>query len=329
MTPDGFEAWLRRHRDARADAGLSRALHPRSASGDLIDLAGNDYLGLGSDPRVIEAAAEAARTWGAGAGASRLVTGSLDLHAELESALSSFTGRPRGLVLSTGYQANLATVASLCDPDTLVVSDAHVHASLVDACRLARHGGLRIVGHNDVEEVALALREWFGSPHDSPATRGNKRALVLVESVYSVDGDAAPLADLAAVVAGYDALLVVDEAHALGVSGPGGRGLVQEAGLAERTDIVVTATLSKALGSQGGVVLAAPAVIEHLVNTARPFIYDTGLAPSAAAGALAALQVIEAEPHLPARARRLATRLAVALGVEQPAGCVLSVPKPT
>jgi 8-amino-7-oxononanoate synthase len=175
----------------------------------------------------------------------------------------------------------------------------------------------------------LALREWFGSPHDSPATRGNKRALVLVESVYSVDGDAAPLADLAAVVAGYDALLVVDEAHALGVSGPGGRGLVQEAGLAERTDIVVTATLSKALGSQGGVVLAAPAVIEHLVNTARPFIYDTALAPSAAAGALAALQVIEAEPHLPARARRLATRLAVALGVEQPAGCVLSVPMPT
>lgn len=315
MTSDGLDAWLHRRRVDRTAAGLERTLRSRAVNGAAVDLAGNDYLGLSRDPRVARAAAQAALAWGAGAGASRLVTGTLDLHGELEKALSTFTGRPDALVLSTGYHANLAAVTALSDPDTLVISDAHVHASLVDACRLARHGGLRIVEHNDVDAVRAILDE-----------QAPRRSLILIESVYSVLGDAAPLAELAELTAEHDAVMIVDEAHALGVSGSGGRGLVHAAGLAERSDVVVTATLSKALGSQGGIILTDPAVVDHLVNSARPFIYDTGLAPAAAAGALTALRIIAAEPERPARARRLATRMAKALGLDEPAGCVLSVP---
>lgn len=315
----GLERWLDQHRRDRIAAGLQRRLRPRGssrASGRaLIDLAGNDYLGLSTDPRVVAAAAQAAVEWGAGAGASRLVTGSLELHRDLEARLATFTGRPAALVLSTGYHANLAAVTALTDPDTLVVSDAHVHASLVDACRLARHGGLLIAGHNDLDDVRAALAE-----------RTQRRAIIVVESVYSVLGDAAPLEELAALAAAYDAVLIVDEAHALGVAGPGGRGLVAATGLADRPDVVVTGTLSKAFGSQGGLVLGSEAVVDHLVNTARPFIYDTGLAPASAAAANAALDVISTTPDLPARAVGIASAMATALGRGRPAGAVLSVP---
>lgn len=314
MTSDRFEAWLGQHRRDRTEAGLERDLHPRSADSSWIDLAGNDYLGLSRDPRVTTAAAQATLTWGAGAGASRLVTGTLRIHAELEQALAAFSGRQAALVFSTGYQANLATVTALSDPDTLIVSDAHVHASLVDGCRLARHGGLRIAAHNDITQVRAALRE-----------RTQRRAIILVESVYSVLGDASPLADLAEAADEFDAVLIVDEAHALGVSGIHGRGLVHAAGLAGHRNVIVTGTLSKALGSQGGVVLASAGVIEHLVNSARPFIYDTGLAPGATGGALAAIQIVAAEPELGQRARSNAAQLATALDLAAPAGCVVSV----
>jgi 8-amino-7-oxononanoate synthase len=312
-----LERWLAQQRRDRAAAGLTRELHPRSAQPVLVDLAGNDYLGLATDVRVMEAAADAARLWGAGAGASRLVTGTLDLHSDLESGIQRFTGRPAALVLSSGYHANLATVTALCDPETLIVSDAHVHASLIDACRLARHGGLAVAEHNDVGAVTDAL-----------AGRSQRRALVLVESVYSVLGDAAPLAELAEVAHRHDATLVVDEAHAIGVAGPGGRGLVYQHGLQREPFVVTTMTLSKSLGSQGGAVLGTPAVVDQLVNTARPFIYDTGLAPAAAGAALAALLVIESEPELPARAVEIARRMAATLGIEAPAGAVLSIAMP-
>jgi 8-amino-7-oxononanoate synthase len=306
--------WLAERRRDRADAGLTRRLHARTPGATLVDLAGNDYLGLARDPRVAAAAAEAAHRWGAGAGASRLVTGTLSLHSDLEADLARFTGRSAALVFSTGYQANLATVTALSDPDTLIVSDAHVHASLVDACRLARHGGLVVVGHNDVAAVENAL-----------AHRTQPRALVLVESVYSVLGDAAPLEELATMTRRYDAALVVDEAHAIGVAGPGGRGLVDALGLSHEAHIVSTMTLSKSLGSQGGAVLATPHVVDHLLNTARPFIYDTGLAPPAAAAAIAALAIIEATPELPRRALGIAARMAGSLGIDPPAGSVLSI----
>lgn len=309
-----WSAWLAEQAAARRASGLERALRSRAADDATVDLAGNDYLGLARDPRVTAAAAEAARRWGAGAGASRLVTGTLDLHASLEGALADYLDQPAALVFSTGYHANLGLVAALADRDTLVVSDAHVHASLIDAVRLAR-AEVAVVPHNDVDAVRRALGAADG-----------RRALVLVESVYSVLGDAAPLVDLAEACAAAGALLVVDEAHGLGVHGPG---LVHAAGLSWQPHVVVTVTLSKALGSQGGAVLGDPAVVEHLVNTSRPFIFDTALAPAATAGALAALEVLRAEPTLPGVVRNRMADLAAALGVEPSRGAVLSVPMPS
>lgn len=307
-------ARLRAAAAARERAGLTRSLRPRGVDAPTLDLAGNDYLGLTRDPRVTEAAARAARTWGAGSGSSRLVTGTLDLHAALEAALAAFCRQPAALVLSSGYLANLGVVTALAGRDTLVVSDAHVHASLVDGCRLSR-ARIEVVAHNDVAAVDAAL-----------GCRPEPHALVLAESVYSVLGDPAPLALLAEVVCRREAVLVVDEAHAIGVGGSAGRGLVEALGLAGRPDVVVTLTLSKALGSQGGAVLGAAEVVEHLLNTARPFIYDTALNPAAAAGALEALRVVGAEPERVAAVQACATALAAAAGVEAPGGAVLSVP---
>ena len=312
-----WESWLREQAEVRERAGLGRTLHPRGPGDPVVDLAGNDYLGLSRHPAVTERAAEAARTWGAGAGASRLVTGTLELHVELETALAAFLGQPAALVTSTGYHANLAAVTALADRECLVVSDAHVHASLVDAARLSR-AEVTVTPHNDVCAVSAALAKADG-----------RRTLVLAESVYSVLGDPAPLLELAGVCTSYDALLVVDEAHGLGVAGAGGHGMVRELGLAGHDHVVVTATLSKALGAQGGAVLGSAAVVHHLVNRARPFIYDTGLAPASTAAALAALELLTTRPELPALVHTRATGLAAALGVPAPEGGVLSVPMPT
>jgi 8-amino-7-oxononanoate synthase len=300
----------------RETAGLTRTLRPRPVEGDpLLDLAGNDYLGLATDPRIVRAAADAALTWGAGARASRLVTGTTALHAALETALAEFCSQPSGLVFSTGYAANLGAVTALAGRGDLIVSDAHVHASLVDACRLSR-ARVTVTGHNDVAAVDAAL-----------AARAETHALVLAESVYSVLGDAAPLVELADVCRRREAVLVVDEAHALGTAGDGG--LVAAAGLAGRPEVVVTGTLSKSLGSQGGFVLGHPLVRDHLVNTARSFVFDTGLAPAAAGAALAALDVVRAEPQRVSAVRAVAARLAAAAGVPVPAAAVLSIGMPT
>jgi 8-amino-7-oxononanoate synthase len=309
--PGTWGAWLAAQAAQRDRDGLRRSLVPRPVDDPVIDLAGNDYLGLARHPKVVAAAAEAAVAWGAGAGASRLVTGTLQVHTDLEAALATYLGQPAALVCSTGYHANLSVVTALADRDSVVVSDAHIHASLVDAVRLSR-AALSVVPHSDVAAVRAAL-----------AGADGRRALVLAESIYSVLGDEAPLVELAAACEEYDALLVVDEAHGLGVHGPG---VVHRLGLAGLPHVVLTATLSKSLGSQGGAVLGSPALVEHLVNRARPFIFDTGLAPAAAAAALAALAVLRDRPDLPGVVRRRVTDLAAALGVEPPAGAVLSVP---
>ncbi|QIK77025.1 8-amino-7-oxononanoate synthase [Nocardioides piscis] len=313
-----WETWLADEAARRDAAGLTRRLRPRGADDDVIDLAGNDYLGLSRDPLVASAAADAALTWGAGAGASRLVTGTLSLHTTLEQELAMFLAQPAALVMSSGYHANLAAVTALVDRDCFIVSDGHVHASLIDAARLSR-AEIAVTPHNDVAAVAALLDQ----------RRGGRRCLVLVESVYSVLGDAAPLVELAAVCEEHDALLVVDEAHGIGVAGPSGEGLVRALGLAGLPHVVVTATLSKSLGAQGGALLGSPALVEHLVNRARPFIFDTALAPAAAAGALAALRLLRSAPDLPARVRSRVVGLADLLGVEAPAGAVLSVPMPS
>ena len=313
MTGQAPFAWLAEEAHRRTVAGLHRALVPRAADRDVLDLASNDYLGLARDPRVVEAGVTALRTWGAGSTGSRLVTGSTQLHAELEAELAAFLAAPRALVFSSGYAANLGALSALSGPGALVVSDAGNHASIVDACRVSR-ARVAVVGHRDVAAVRAAL-----------AARSEPRALVVTDSVFSVDGDLAPLAGLHAACRDYGALLVVDEAHGLGVRGPGGRGLVHEAGLSGAADVVRTVTLSKSLGSQGGAVVAAEAVVEHLVDVARTFIFDTGLAPPAAGAALGALRVLRAEPERAALVRDRATRLAASIEAAPPTSAIVSV----
>jgi 8-amino-7-oxononanoate synthase len=266
----------------------------------MLDLASNDYLGLARHPDVVEGAVRAARAWGAGATGSRLVTGSTQLHAELERGLAAHAGAEAALVFSSGYLANCGVIPALAGPRDLVVADAGNHASLIDACRLSRARRV-VVRHGDVAAVEAAL-----------ASRSQERALVVVDAVFSVDGDLAPLPDLYDACRRTGATLVVDEAHAFGVLGPGGRGALAAAGLAGRPDVVATVTLSKALGGQGGAVLAERRVVEHLVDGARTFLFDTGLAPACAGAAHAALGVLRREPDRPAAARRRARQLAVA-----------------
>jgi 8-amino-7-oxononanoate synthase len=297
---------------------MRRMLRPRPVDGDVLDLASNDYLGLARDPRVTAAAADAARRWGAGSTGSRLVTGSTRLHADLETDLADFVGAEAGLVFSSGYLANLGVLTALAGPGSLVVSDALNHASVVDGCRLSR-AEVRVVEHRDVAAVDRAL-----------SGRTSERAVVVTDAVFSVDGDLAPLAGLHAVARAHGALLVVDEAHSVGVIGDEGRGAAHLAGLAGEPDLVLTATLSKSLGAQGGAVLGAAAVVEHLVNTARPFIFDTGLAPAAVAAAWAALGVLRAEPALAKAVRSRAAGLsddlrAAGLRATVPDGAVVSV----
>jgi 8-amino-7-oxononanoate synthase len=307
-------AWLEAVEQQRRQAGLRRALRPRPAVATELDLASNDYLGLSQHPDVIEGGVHALRTWGAGATGSRLVTGDTLLHAELESALAEFVGAAASLVFSSGYATNLGAVVGLSGPGSLLVSDAYSHASLVDACRLSRARVL-VTPHRDVDAVDAAL-----------ASRDEERAVVITESVFSTDGVLAPVRQLHEVCRRHCALLIVDEAHGLGVRGAGGRGLLHELGLAGAPDIVMTTTLSKALGSQGGAVLASSAVRDHLIDAARPFIFDTGLAPAAVGAALAALRVLSAEPWRPAAVLRHAGTLAQICEVSRvPQSAVVSV----
>ncbi|MEZ7237069.1 8-amino-7-oxononanoate synthase [Rhodococcus sp. GXMU-t2271] len=313
MTVFASLEWLDDVADARRAAGLRRTLHPRTPAPGIVDLASNDYLGLVRHPEVLAAATAALRRWGGGATGSRLVTGTTSEHELLERELAEFTGAESGLVFASGYAANLGAVTALADRDTLIVSDAGCHASLVDACRLAR-ARVQIAPHADVDFVRTAL-----------ATRIERRALVLTDSVFSADGDLAPLQQLHAACRAHDALLLVDEAHGVGVRGEGGRGLVHEAGLAGEPDVVVTATLSKSLASQGGVVLADARVRAHLIDAARTFIFDTGLAPAAVGAARGALRVLRDEPHRARAVLERAADLARITGVATPTSAVVSV----
>lgn len=307
-------SWLDTVARQRRRDGLRRTLRARGVMAPEVDLASNDYLGLSRHPEVIEGGVRALRSWGAGSTGSRLVTGNTELHEELESALAAFVGADAALVFSSGYTANLGAVTALSGPGALVVSDAAVHASLVDACRLSR-ARVVVAPHSDVDAVEATL-----------AGRSEERALVLTDSVFSTDGGLAPLRRLHEVCRRHRAVLLVDEAHALGVRGAGGRGLVHEAGLAGSPDVVMTVTLSKSLGSQGGAVLGPTAVRDHLVDSARPFIFDTGLAPAAVGSALAALRVLIDEPWraetVLAHARTLASVCDVP---ETPESAVVSV----
>jgi 8-amino-7-oxononanoate synthase len=257
--------------------GLSRA-HPQLAGRAVTAFCSNDYLGLAEHPALADAAATAARREGSGASASRLVSGDMPSHRALERALAAFVGMPSALLFPSGYQTNIGVLTALAGAEDLIVSDALNHASLIDGCRLSR-AQVAVYPHADVAGAERLLQT--GGPF--------RRRLLVTESIFSMDGDAAPLAGLGAVAARADAILVVDEAHALGVLGPGGRGLCAATGVVP--DVLV-GTLGKAFGAAGGFAAGAPSLRDILVNRARSFIYTTALAPPVAAAALAALHII-------------------------------------
>jgi 8-amino-7-oxononanoate synthase len=252
--------------------GTSR-VHPIHADRTVRAFCSNDYLGLAEHPVLTAAADAAARTSGFGAGASRLLSGHLGPHADLELALAQLVGLPAALLYSTGYQANLGVVTSLAGPDDLIVSDQANHASLIDGCRLSR-ATVRIYRHLDPTAARDALR-----------TNGRfRRRLLITESLFSMDGDRAPLSELAGIAGDHAATLIVDEAHALGVLGPAGRGLCHQAGVVP--DVLI-GTLGKAFGAFGGFVAGAEVLRRHLINRSRTFIYTTALPPPIAAAARA------------------------------------------
>jgi 8-amino-7-oxononanoate synthase len=244
----------------------------------MVSLCSNDYLGLASHPALAAAAAESAARDGFGASASRLVAGDLPAHRALEAALATFLDRPSALVFPTGYQTNLGVLTALAGRDDLIVSDVMNHASLVDGCRLSR-ARVEIYPHGDAG-TARRLLEAGGSC---------RRRLLVTESLFSMDGDAAPLGGLAEAAAATDSILIVDEAHAFGVLGPSGRGLCAAAGIVP--DVLI-GTLGKAAGTAGGFAAGAPQLRDLLVNQARTFVFTTALPPPVAAAATAAVGLI-------------------------------------
>lgn len=307
-----WDDWLADRAERRRQCGVERS-DPVVRDDRLTDLASNDYLGLSRDDRVVAAAVTATQRYGAGATASRLVTGTLPVHRELEDSLRELTLWPAALVFSTGYAANLGTLTALTDRTTHILLDAHAHASLHDAARMSR-APYNVFGHNDTHHLAAQLRELRDA-----------RVIVAVESIYSVLGDAAPLVELYDVCRAHGALLVVDEAHGIGVAGSG-RGLLHELGLTGARDLVMTMTLSKSLGAQGGAVLGNAAIREHLVNAARSFIFDTGLAPAPAGAAAAAARIVQADPSLAAAVHERAAVISRICGIAPAAGAVQSLP---
>jgi glycine C-acetyltransferase/8-amino-7-oxononanoate synthase len=292
------------------DRGLYRSLRlvsgpqgPRVLLGGrpVLLLCSNNYLGLADHPKVRGAAAEAAMRWGAGAGASRLISGNMEPHRRLETQLAEFKGYEAALLFGSGYLANTGVIAALAGAGEVVFSDQLNHASIVDGCRLSRAETF-VYRHADLEHLAWGLREASG--------RGS---LIVSDGVFSMDGDVAPLAELLELARRHGCRLMVDEAHATGAIGPGGRGSVAAAGLSGEVDVVV-GTLGKALGSYGAYVCAGAETIDFLVNTARPFVFSTAPPPPSVAAASAALELLS--PHRVERLQANAFRFRAALATE-------------
>jgi 8-amino-7-oxononanoate synthase len=298
--------------DDLRERGLHRRL--RSVSGPqgarvLLDgkpvllLCSNNYLGLADHPRVREAAADAAMRWGVGAGASRLVSGNMTCHRRLEERLAIFKGYESAVLFGSGYLANAGVISSLAGEGEVVFSDALNHASIVDGCRLARAQTF-VYDHADMDHLEWGLQEADG--------RGS---LIVTDSVFSMDGDVAPLEEVVELADRYDARVMVDEAHATGCLGPRGRGAVAAAGLEDEVDVLV-GTLGKALGSYGAYVCCDREITEFLVNRARTLIFSTALPPPAVAGAMAALDLLVEQPERTSKLQRNAAVLRDALADE-------------
>ncbi len=273
-------------------------------------LCSNNYLGLANHPALAEAAARAAREHGVGAGASRLISGSLPLHTELEARLAAFKGTEAALLFPSGYHANIGAITALVGRHDAIFSDALNHASIIDGCRLSG-ATIHVYPHCDMATLGSAL-----------AASDARRRLIVTDSVFSMDGDHAPLTEICALAAAHDAMVLVDEAHATGVFGTSGAGLVEALGLHGRVTVQM-GTLGKALGCAGAFVAASREVVDLLVNRARSFIYTTALAPPIVAAAGAALDIVAHEPErrarLLAQSADLRGRL-VALGLDVPPG---------
>jgi 8-amino-7-oxononanoate synthase len=268
---------------------------------EVLLLCSNNYLGLADHPRVRQAAADAAERYGAGAGASRLISGSMSVHRRLEERLAAFTGHEAALLFGSGYLANMGTIASLAGRGDVVFSDELNHASIIDGCRISRAERF-IYRHGDLDHLAWGVRQ-----------AGERAALIVTDAVFSMDGDVAPLVPLVELARRSGCRLAVDEAHATGALGPGGRGAVAGAGVAGEVDVVV-GTLGKALGSYGAYVCASSQTIELLVNAARPFIYSTAPPPPSIGAALAALALLEGQPRMVEQLGQNAALLRQALG---------------
>ncbi len=306
-------------------AGLLRELrviesapgaHVRIGGREVLLLCSNDYLGLAENPRVRDAAAEAAQRWGAGAGSSRLVAGNVTLHAELEAELAEFKGKEACVLFGSGFLANTGVIATMARRGGVVLSDALNHASIVDGCRLA--GAETVVyEHADLDSLGAALKRV-----------GDRPATVVSDSVFSMDGELAPLEGIVELARRHGARVIVDEAHATGVVGPGGRGHVAALGLEHEVDVVV-GTLSKALGSYGAFACCEAATAALLVNRARTLIFSTALPAPSVGAARESLRILREEPsvvdHLQVNARALREELA-ACGFAVEAGEMPIVP---
>ena len=292
-TVNDFKLELKRRLDLIREQNLFRELRRvDSPQGPRIEIGGkiflnfssNDYLGLANDPVLREAAIRAVEKFGAGAGASRLICGSLAPFHELEEMLAGFKRTEAALTFSTGYATAIGTIGALLGKDDIIILDKLVHASIVDAARLSG-AKLRVFAHNDLDDLEDKLK-WVQKVQ-SPA-----RALVVTESIFSMDGDAAPLREIVTLKEKYGAWLMVDEAHATGIIGKSGRGLAEKLGVSEQIEIQM-GTLGKALGSSGGYICGSRELVDYLVNRARSFIFSTAPVPAAAASATAAIQFVQ------------------------------------
>ena len=274
--------------------GLFRRLHVvqgaqeplvRFNGREVLLLSSNNYLGIAAHPTLKKAAREAVEKFGCGAGASRLISGNMELHRELEARLAAFKQTEAALVFPSGYHANIGTLSALMGAGDTILSDELNHASIIDGCRLSR-ADIKIFRHRDVDHLESLLAD----------SSDSGQRLIVTDSVFSMDGDVAPLTELVGLGYKYKAWVMVDEAHATGVFGSTGAGLVQERSLTNQVEIQM-GTLGKALGGSGAYVAGSRELIDWLVNRARSFVYTTGVPPSVAATALAALEIVELEPE--------------------------------
>jgi 8-amino-7-oxononanoate synthase len=287
-------AWIDDELAALEERDLRRRLQSRRGrQGPTIELDGrtlvnfgsNDYLGLAGDPRLVEAAIRNAREEGVGAGASPLVAGHSEAHEQLERSLAEFEGTEAAIVFPSGFAANVGTVTALAGRDDAIFADQLNHASLIDGCRLSR-ADVHVYPHRDLAELERMLA----------ARRPHRRRLIVTDSLFSMDGDLAPLAEIAALARRYDAMLLIDEAHATGIFGEHGRGVAEALGV-EFAGMVRVGTLSKALGVMGGFVCGSRSLIDFVANRARTYVFSTAPSPLLAGAAIEALQIVAASPE--------------------------------